>query len=298
MNILIYGSDGWIGNMLAEKWTKMFPKDIICKSKTRICAENVDILENEIKWAHRVFSTIGRTSGTLKDGTFVPNIDYLESNLFENARDNIFSPILLAQLCKKLTKHLSYIGTGCIFSRNTRNNDFIYTEENVPDFFGSGYSTIKGFTDTLMKQFDNVLNIRIRMPITDDWNPKNFIAKIVNFENICSFPNSMSYLPDLIPIMIRMCRMNYTGTYNFVNGAISHQEILEMYKQIVDPTHTYKLIEEDELSNIIVAKRSNNILSMDKLKLLEMDRFAMNGEKIRDLKECIKEALINMKSLK
>lgn len=297
MNILIYGANGWIGGMIAECWSKLFPKDIICRSKTRITHANVDIIENEIKWAHRVFTTIGRTSGTKKDGTFVPNIDYLEENLFENARDNIFAPMLLAQLCKKYNKHLSYLGTGCIFSRNTRENDYVYTEENVPDFFGSAYSTIKGFTDTLMKQFDNVFNIRIRMPITDDWNPKNFIAKIVNFKKICNYPNSMTYLPELIPMMIKMARMNYTGTYNFVNGEISHQEILEMYKEIVDPTHQYELIEEKELDTLLSAKRSNNILSVDKLKIVENDRFVMEAP-IKDLKECVREALMKMKELK
>ena len=47
----------------------------------------------------------------------------------------------------------------------------------------------------------------------------------------------MSVLDDLLPISIDMMKENMEGTYNFTNpGAISHNEILEMYRDIVDPT--------------------------------------------------------------
>jgi len=124
------------------------------------------------------------------------------------------------------------------------------------------------------------------MPITDDWSPKNFIAKISKFENICNYPNSMTYLPDLIPVMIDMSMRKITGTFNMTNGSMSHKEILDLYKEIVDETHTYNLIEEDKL--LLKAKRSNNILTNSKLLL---------SYNIRPLKECVIEALHNMKNL-
>ena len=46
---------------------------------------------------------------------------------------------------------------------------------------------------------DNVLNLRIRMPITGDYNKRNFITKITTYEYICSIPNSMTVLPELLP---------------------------------------------------------------------------------------------------
>ena len=280
MIILFYGHKGWIGSQLVKQWSALFPDDTLVFSNTRLEVNNLDQIENEIKSADRVFSTVGRTSGNN-----INNIDYLEDHLEENIRDNLYCPMLLALLCKKHNKHLSYLGTGCIFSRNTRENDYIYTELDTPDFTGSGYSTVKGFTDNLTKMFDNVLNLRIRMPITGDWHSKNFITKIVGFKNICSYPNSMTYMPDMIPYMIHMSRDNVTGTYNMVNdNPISHEEILEMYKTQVKPLHTYNLIEQTELE--LKAKRSNNVLSCDKLKKLF---------KVRTIHECIKEALESMK---
>ena len=288
MKVLFYGSNGWIGSMIIKKWSEMYPDDIITCSITRLCPENISFIEEEIKNTDIVFSAIGRTSGT-KDGVHIPNIDYLETNLNENIRDNLFNPIMLAKLCEKYNKYLSYIGTGCIFSRDTNNNDYIYTEEDYPDFFGSGYSIVKGYTDNLMKLFDNVLNFRIRMPIVDYVHSKNFITKISEFKNICSYQNSMTYLPDIIPMMIEMSRLKVSGTYNMVNKeAMSHQEILDLYKEIVDEKHTYNLINIEDLDGLLKAKRSNNILCSKKLE-------SIYPLSLRSLRECIIEALHQMK---
>ena len=62
-----------------------------------------------------------------------------------------------------------------------------FTEESLPNFFGSSYSIVKGFTDRMMHMFENnTLNLRIRMPITASSNKRNFITKIVSYEKICS----------------------------------------------------------------------------------------------------------------
>lgn len=283
MKILIYGSKGWIGNMIVSKWTELYPSHTIICSETRILPENTDKLKQEIKNADRVFCCIGRTTGG-----GIPNIDYLEDHLDENVRDNLFGPMLLCKLCDSLGVHFSYIGTGCIFSTNTRDsNTYNYTEEDVPDYFGSAYSVVKGYTDSLMKLYSlNTLNLRIRMPVTNDLSPKNFITKISKFENICSYPNSMTYLPDLIPVMIDMSCKKLSGTYNMVNGSMSHGEILDLYREIIDNNHTYNLIEEDALNTMLKAKRSNNILCNKKLS---------RSYKIRPLQECVIEALNNMK---
>ena len=289
MKVLFYGSNGWIGSMIVKKWSEIYPDDIITCSTTRLCPENISIIEEEIKNTDIIFSAIGRTSGTTKDGVHINNIDYLETNLNENVRDNLYTPVMLAKLCEKYDKYLSYIGTGCIFSRDTNNNDYIYTEEDIPDFFGSGYSIVKGYTDNLTKLFNNVLNFRIRMPIVDYNHPKNFITKISEFKNICSYQNSMTYLPDIMPMMIEMSRLKISGTYNMVNkGSMSHQEILDLYKEIVNENHTYNLININDLDGLLKAKRSNNILCSKKLQ-------SVYPLSLRSLTECIIEALHKMK---
>jgi 3,5-epimerase/4-reductase len=56
------------------------------------------------------------------------------------------------------------------------------------------------------------------------------------------------------------------GIYNFCNpGAISHNEILEMYKKYIDPSFTYTNFTVEEQDKILVGRRSNNTLDCSKL---------------------------------
>ena len=52
-----------------------------------------------------------------------------------------------------------------------------------------------------------------------------------------------------------------TGIMNFTNpGAISHNEILELYKQYIDSNLTWQNFTVEEQAKVIVAPRSNNLL--------------------------------------
>ena len=137
----------------------------------------------EIKPTHAI-SFIGRTHGKIGDKTYT-TIDYLEEKgkLTENIRDNLFSPILLASICTKKNIHYTYLGTGCIFKFDEEHpfglEENGFHENSLPNFFGSAYSVVKGFSDRMMHLYkDNVLNLRIRMPITGEKNGRNFITKI------------------------------------------------------------------------------------------------------------------------
>ena len=266
MLVLIYGHKGWIGskviNLLQEQNIEFVRGNVRVNNKLE--------LEEEIKTINptHIMSFIGRTHG--KGFT---TIDYLEQKgkIYENVRDNLFSPLLLAILCKKYNIHFTYMGTGCIFKFDKDHpyekevNGF--TEESLPNFFGSGYSVVKGFTDELMHMFeDTVLNLRIRMPISDDWSTRNFIYKITHYEKICSIKNSMTVLPELLPLMIDMAKNKVTGTINMTNpGLISHNRILELYKEIVDKDFTWKNFNIEDQAKILAADRSNNYLDTSKI---------------------------------
>jgi hypothetical protein len=107
------------------------------------------------------------------------------------------------------------------------------------------------------------------MPITGDYNPRNFITKILNYEKICSMPNSMTVLPVLLPILLDMITKNVTGTINLTNpGTITHNEILEMYRDIIDPDFKWTNFSVEEQNQILAAGRSNNELDTTLLESL------------------------------
>lgn len=294
MKILVYGY-GWIG----KQFIKYFNKNNITFMAGQSRVDNTNDLIKEIdsiKPTH-VLSLIGRTNGKIDDKEYT-TIDYLEQKgkIYENVRDNLFAPLTVAILCKERNIHFTYLGTGCIFEsiyddQITTTAD-TFNEESEPNFFGSAYSVVKGFTDRLMHMYgDNTLNLRIRMPINGDVHSRNFITKITTYEKICSIPNSMSVLSELIPLAIDMMKNMQVGTINLTNpGLISHNEILEMYKEIVDVNFTWKNFTLEEQAKILAAGRSNNFLDTTKLQSL------YPGVKcIKDsVRECLRKYRKNM----
>lgn len=279
MKLLLFGYKGWIGTQIFDLLKSISENEVIT---TDIRVDNYDeidkfIFENK---PDRIISVIGRTYGDN-----INSIDYLEKkgNLKININDNLYSPLNLALISKKHNIHLTYMGTGCIF--NGYNKE--YLENDDPDFYGSSYSIVKGFTDKIMKKFDNVLNVRIRMPITNDINyNRNFINKIINYKKICSMNNSMTVLPDLLPLLIDMIIKKEIGTINLVNpGYISHNEILELYKEIKNPDFTWENMTIEEQNQLLLSERSNNILNTEKLQNLYPD--------VKDIKSSIKDLLKN-----
>ena len=292
MKVLVYGSKGWIGS----QFLKLLNENNIEYLQGKARVENKENIENEIDdyLPTHVVSFIGRTHGKFNNKVFT-TIDYLEQEgkVFDNVRDNLFSPILLAHICKERFIHYTYLGTGCIFQFDDEHpfgkevNGF--NEDDLPNFFGSSYSIVKGFTDQLMKLYhENTLNLRIRMPITNIDNPRNFITKITNYKKICSIPNSMTVLPELLPVALKLMQKGHTGTINLTNpGLISHNEILTMYKDIVDPKFKWENFSVEEQNKILDSKRSNNYLDTTKLEELFPD--------VKDIKSSVREMLIQYK---
>lgn len=266
MKVYLVGHKGWIG----QKFLKEFQKRGIECMYSDYRAESVE-LKHDIrsKKVTHVLCCMGRTHGT-RDGKKYTTIDYLQDHsvLRENVNDNLYAPLSLAMFCQASQIHFSYMGTGCIFSyddEHSLENNIKFTEEDRPNFFGSNYSVVKGFTDMLMKQVSG-LNFRIRMPITDEFHPRNFITKITNYEKICSISNSMTVLNDIIPLSVDMMKDEIIGTYNMCNpGTISHNEILTMYKDIVDGSFTWKNFTLEEQDEVLLSGRSNNALCDKKL---------------------------------
>lgn len=73
-------------------------------------------------------------------------------------------------------------GTGCIFhydDKKPEGSGLGFTEADEPNFTGSYYSYTKAATESFLRQFPNVLTLRVRMPIVADLTyPRNFITKV------------------------------------------------------------------------------------------------------------------------
>ena len=104
----------------------------------------------------------------------------------------------------------------------------------------------------MLKSYSTTMVLRVRMPISDDLAPRNFITKIVRYDRVVNVPNSMTVLEEMMPASVAMAEAKLCGIYNFCNpGAVSHNEILDMYKEIVDPTFVYENFTIEEQNKIL-----------------------------------------------
>jgi len=290
--ILLFGSNGWIGSkvlqLLKDKNIPVLQASSRADDSTSIRNE---IQESVVPITH-IMSFIGRTHGVYENEK-ITTIDYLEKpgKLVDNVRDNLYAPVSLALICNELNIHFTYLGTGCIFEYDEvhpyGDEETGFQEASFPNFFGSSYSVVKGFTDQLMHQLP-VLNVRIRMPITHEYNERNFITKITNYKKVCSIPNSMTVLNELLPLMIELTLRKEIGTINLTNpGVITHNEILEMYKEIVDPDFKWENFTQEEQNTILLSKRSNNCLDTHTLQEF--------FPQVKHIKESVLDMLLKMK---
>lgn len=52
-------------------------------------------------------------------------------------------------------------------------------ENNYINYVGSNVTVVRGYTDRLMQFFPNALNVRLRMPIDFDQNPREWLKKVI-----------------------------------------------------------------------------------------------------------------------
>lgn len=141
-----------------------------------------------------------------------------------------------------------------------------FTEEDRPNFEGSFYSYTKARVEDILKFFPQTCILRVRMPVSDDLHPRSFVTKITKYDRVVDVPNSHSILHDLLPMVVLMAEHKEVGVYNFTNpGAISHNEVLELYRDVVDPAYTWKNFTVEEQSKVVKADRSNCELDPTKL---------------------------------
>ncbi|RYP53953.1 hypothetical protein DL768_001175 [Monosporascus sp. mg162] len=111
-----------------------------------------------------------------------------------------------------------------------------FKETEPANFKGSFYSEVKGYVEEMMKDYNNCLILRLRMPVSDDLHSRNFVTKISQYDRVVDIPNSNTILYDLLPASILLAKNYETGIYNFTHpGAISHNEVLSLFKEIVRP---------------------------------------------------------------
>jgi len=257
--VLVFGGkSGWIGQKIVRILQELGHNPVCAQSRL----ENREAISAEITQVKPDY--IINTAGI----TGKPNVDWCETHKQETLRVNVIGTLNLIDIAFLHNIHITNISTGCIYEYDAQHPMYSgigFTEEDEPNFNGSFYSRTKILLEKLMLEYPNVLNLRVKMPISTDPDV-GFVGKIIKYKKLINVPNSLCILDDLLPIAVDMTLRELKGNYNFVNpGAMSHNEVLDMYKKYVDPNHTWENFTIQEQDAMLKARRANAELSAAKL---------------------------------
>ena len=281
-NVLILGATGWIGGQIKAMLEGMPDAYRVFTTKQRLDDFDMKVIELDII-ADEIDAVVNCAGLTGR-----PNVDWCEEHKHEVIRTNLIGTLALMEVCEKQGCHLINMATGCIFGYDEGHvcgpDGVPFSEGDEGNFTGSFYSLTKGMVDRLAPYYEHVLHLRLRMPITCDDSPRCFVTKIRSYAKVVNIPNSMSVLPNLLLLIPQMIERRIVGRLNFVNpNPISHNEILDMYREIVDPSFTYTNFDLEEHDKVVVAKRSNNTLATDRI-------VSLFGDDVKDAHMAVREA--------
>lgn len=273
--ILLFGSTGFIGSHLKEaliekRYAVAIPRiDVTCIDEIRSTVEK------------EVPDYIVNATGI----TGKPNVDWCEGHPVETYQVNVVGSINIASVAFEKGIKVAQMSSGCVYEGDNGGKGF--SEKDAPNYSGSVYSRTRIVSEMALKDFPNVLQLRIRIPIMGKSHPKNLIDKLLRYPKMINAMNSCTVIEDFIPATIELIEMGTTGIMNMTNpGAMDHKAIMTLYKEIVDPNFVMNFMEAEEQEKLC-ERRSNCVLTSDKREAL--------GVHMPPLEESLRRILQNYK---
>jgi dTDP-4-dehydrorhamnose 3,5-epimerase-like enzyme/dTDP-4-dehydrorhamnose reductase len=246
IDFYVFGGNGFIGKVILDSI-----KDIqYTYYNTKLRLEEVDKIEKELDLFNPkyVISSAGITGN--------PNISWCEDHQTETIETNITYQMTLAHLCKKKKIHLTIIGSGVIFK-----NDKYYTEEEEGNYEANFYSKCRIYLENMCRSYDNILYARVNYPISKYQSNRNLITKLLSYSSIDNVEITLTYIDELIPVLINMIVEKETGICNLVNeGSISLIDINKMYE------NKMCISNKKQTNSEKVVNKSTSLLQLGKLK--------------------------------
>lgn len=269
MKILILGK-GYIGNYLAKANQD---HTIVHISKSDLNYDDPDVfakfIHNESKYPKPYFDWIINCSGY----TGRPNVEGCETDKENCYHYNVTVPLYITKVANRFRIPIIHIGSGCIYDGYSKQ----YTEDDLPNFgadsnFSSFYSKTKDAFEKLSEHLERYI-FRIRIPFNGVPESKNYLWKLLNYDNLISQQNSITNVDDLVNFVykfISCCSFKDKpplGIYNVTNtGSIDAKTVTEILKEngLGNPNWSFVSVED---ANFKVG-RSNCKLDTSKIENL------------------------------
>ena len=280
MNRVLIVGQGFIGTNLAKHFTlNNIPFSFISQ---KALYDDMYGFQNSLKSIKDDIRCVVNCTGY----TGFPNVDGCEENKSLTTRLNVILPKMMMEACNKLDIPFLYVGSGCIYS----GYDKEYTESDYPNFGldtpeSSFYSKMKHSLELTTANLNRYI-FRIRIPFTDDRSSKNYLMKLLKYDNLINERNSITSVKDFCFFVEQFIddldSMPY-GCYNVVKeNPVKAEDVVKILKKFGLQNPNWNFIELDKLDT--VAKRSNCVLSTDKIKSYSLELPNSIDSLMRDVK--------------
>jgi dTDP-4-dehydrorhamnose reductase len=281
MKILILGK-GYVGSYLAKKETT---HDITHLSKSDLDYSNYSKFDEYIKT--QTPDWIINCSGY----TGKPNVESCENDKENCYHYNIKVPMILTDIANNNNVPIIHIGSGCIYDGYEKE----YRENDKPNFGeeeseSSFYSKTKSSFERLSKTMNRYI-FRIRIPFNGTPESKNYIFKLLQYDNLINMRNSLTNVDELVDFTYSFIEKKPEyGIYNVVNeGHITASEVVSIMKDNGLENPNWKFISLQDAN--FKVNRSNCILNTDKIKNLGLGLSSITNS----ITDAIKEYRNNLK---
>ncbi|MCO8121621.1 sugar nucleotide-binding protein [Stieleria sp. TO1_6] len=282
--LLLLGGNGYVGQAFARHLESIdAPHRIISRSADGDYAD-AKVLGDLIKM-HQATFLVNASGYTGK-----PNVDACEIHREECLFGNSILPARIRSVCETAGIPWGHVSSGCIYTGMAPGNR-PFTEQDPPNFSFrqdncSFYSGTKALGEELLTGGKNNYVWRLRIPFNHVDSPRNYLSKLMRYEQLLEAENSITHLDEFAEACISMWQQNVPfGTYNVTNpGAITTRRVTELLSQSGICTKDFRFFpSESEFLRVAKAPRSNCVLSSSKL--------STYGIQLRDVETAIKDSL-------
>ena len=201
-----------------------------------------------------------------------PNVDACESAKYECIQGNAVLPGIIREVCEDLKIPWGHVSSGCVYS-GRRSDGGGWKEEDEPNFSFrsppcSFYSGTKALGEEVLDGAENCFVWRLRIPFNHEPNPRNYLHKLLNYDNLLEAENSVSHLEEFCQKCIECFTKEVEpGIYNMTNpGSITTTQVTEwmIEEGLTEKKFNFFKTEEKFMEKAAKTPRSNCVLDTTK----------------------------------
>jgi len=266
---IILGKNGYIAEAITKELTS---RDLphIALSRTDVNYTNMKVFDNWLSNTVYKKTVKHHNVSIINCAGYIgkPNVDACELNKADTVEGNVIFPAMLSQLCANKGYLYTHISSGCIYGGYSKD----FTEEDASNFDfqnGSFYSGTKALAEKIVKQnAPNSYTFRLRIPFDEFASPRNYLTKLLTYDQLLDARNSLSHRADFAKYTIDLIEQQVPfGIYNVTNkGSATTKEVVELMRKHLKPNKEFKFFSKlDNFMQEVTAPRSNCVLDTQKL---------------------------------